>query len=404
MIHATSLWLRRSTSAFLFPALLLVAVAAPFSRSGWQYEWLWAESSVAGGTVLLGGLMAALVAHDRANKLRGIGDCESRSVRGMQSALSMPFASLLLGIGAWLVAAGVVLSRVAMNDVGGAPALWPAAEASSVLFAHTSVGFLVGSWWRTKAAGAIGAVASYGIGTIALQFGLAGVLLQAGGATGSLVGLQRSEQFTWALVLVNVTFGLLCLSLSFARPSRAHLEVRRSMVAATTMAVFVAAVAYFHHVDSKVLPYEPRIEPTVCVGDGPRFCGPESAKPLLVRGERSLQKAADALRESGLQLSSQYTMPRGMARLPWGSGVLSISPELLDEEGLGLSDLILTFQTPVDCVEYHADRPTRILVHQEVVQRWMVRVLEGERVAVSPDVEEAYQHLTQCDPFEGPIA
>lgn len=380
--------------------MVAIVLAGTWSRPGWEYEWNWALSWAASSTVLLGPLLAGLVAHDRARRhaptLTGV---ERSSARGYLGALSVPLAAFIIGMVAWVTAATVVSAWVARNQPVGTPDLTILLEVVAVLLACAFLGAAIGAWVTSRAAGPLTAVAVYVLFVAAPHVQLGG-LMSAGGAVGSLIGLQRNTQWLAGFLIVHASIFAAGALLMAARSS-ASLRHRIAATISAGLVLIVGATSFLMFKADG--PYVAVTAEPVCLGDAPTVCGPrELQRPLEIARDGLVAAYAD-LANSGLPLRQQYSIERGLVGqiFPPDSGVLTLDSGTFSDGVYSRGDLLMTLATPTMCEAYYeADAPTDLLDAQSTVMRWIDQRVYGENDGdVAPDdVQDSYRLLLDCAP------
>ncbi len=407
MTRAILLWARRSTVALAWPGLVLLVALASWSRDGWQTEWDWAVSWGASGTILLGPVVAGLVAHDRAwRHAPTLVLMEQTAPRGPLAAVALPVAAAVLGALAWLAGMVPVGIRLVRHDAVAARAdvIVPVVvSVAAVVVAAAFVGFAIGSLQRSRAAGPVAALTVYAVFALSPRLELMG-LFQAGGSLSTLVGVGISPAWTLGHVAAHLGLALGGALLGVAvvgGPS----ALRRGTVALALVPV-VAGLALFHELkqDGSRLIVE---EAMSCTGDRPQVCAPARTPGLVEAATVSLTDAYSQLADSGLPLQGRYVYDRGLRdnRMPDDAGVLSADPGQIAGGRLSRADVLETLVVPRRCLAYAAENPPEdILAAQGVVAGWVGGRLDGQVEGPAPaEVVAAYEMLSDCEPDLGPV-
>lgn len=399
MGRAVLLWLRRSSLAVAFPAMVVLVLVATWSRSGWEYEYAWALSWTASITILLGPVVAGLVAHDRARRhVPTLTLVEQSSPRGSRAALTLPLAATFLGVAAWVVAAGVVLAWVWWHDAADSPPATLVLEVSVVLAAAAFLGVAVGTWIPTRAAGPLAAVLVYALIVIAGRVELGG-LMTAGGSVSSLVGLQRDPVWLTGFVVLHLALVLAAgLVVWMKQVSGTAL---RGALACLAVVVLVGAAVGFRTAKQEGV-YRDVVVASVCFGDAPEVCGPQDVEPVLRIAAAGLADAYQDLADADLPLRERYVLARGLQGgvFPTDAGDLSADPGNFTDGRYSSDDAVTTIAVPTLCEAFFADEPPEQLMQaQSVLQRWLSERLAGQVAGPAPvDVRSAYVNLLECEP------
>lgn len=397
------LWLRRSTTTFAFPALIVVEVLVLWSRSGWNHEWDWAFSNATSGAVLITFLLGGLVAFDRARRVEPtlalLGDSASR---GTPALLTLPLASWLWALAAWALGMGYAGIRAWRGGAAGLPDPWVFVEAPVLLLTGACVGLAVGTYVKGLLAGPFAVVLLYMLRLYAGSAGLAKAF-DAGGAVGSLVGLRRYPDQALAVLGFHLCIAVFAIVLAITGPThfrRGFLPHVRLAVAGLAVAVSGATLMSTAHGGNY---YLRTTAADLCLHDQVTVCGPPEGRYLLTVADRSLSTAMSVLAGSGIDWQTTYVLVSGNP-LPADRGVLSILPEEIKDGALSRGDVISTLVQPRSCRDLLPDSPgppaQRILDDQDRVWQWVTARLDAGTpgVPAPPQVRQAYQRLRSCAP------
>ena len=203
MMSTLWLWMRRGSVGRVAPALLAVQLVLMFNYSGWEYEWDWALSNASFGLVLVGPLVAGLVAHDRACRMEPtLAFLAATGVRGRKAILAVAVGGALWMLAVWVLAlavAAVMVGKVA----SGWPDPWIFVESLALISVFPPVGLAVGTYMRNLWAGPLTAAATFIVGMFTPQLGVAG-LLRVGEATGTLIASERVEMSAVPLIIAHL--------------------------------------------------------------------------------------------------------------------------------------------------------------------------------------------------------
>lgn len=404
MVRAVALWMRRSSATIAFPAMVALVLVAAWSRTGWQYEWDWALSWTASATILLGPMVAGLVAHDRARRhAPTLVLVERTTSRGTLAALSAPIAGFTLAMTAWIAAALVVLARVWNHGAVGRPGLTMLLEVALVLLASAFLGAATGSWVTNRAAGPIAAISVYALFVSGPHLTLGG-LMNAGGSLDTLVDLRRNPEWLAGFVGVHLAMALAAAMVILAR--RTVLRSAQAAVLAGAIVVLVAGALAFKAGKADG-PYQEIAVETHCLGQAPELCGPSKSAPVLEIAEEGLRRAYADLADSGLTLRERYVMARGLPgnTFPDDAGDLSVDPSLFVDGAYSRDDVVMTIATPTLCERFFLDEPPRDLMNaQSTVMQWLDQRLSGKVDGEAPaDVVDGYRRLLKCRPHRGDL-
>jgi len=403
-MSATGLWLRRSLVTAASPALVAIVVLTSSSRTGWQYEWAWAMSWTASATIILCPIVAGLVAHDRACRHHPtLTTAERSSRRGTWAAMTVPLASAIVAVIAWIVGALILSIQAMRHGASGASSASILLEVATVLVAAAFVGGAVGSFVPNRAAGPITAIGVYGMFIVAPRWGI-GELFTAGGALDSLAGTRINPAWLEDFLLVHLAViasavVLIAAHVSVRRLTRVTGAVAAGGVLLVTTLVLSSTAAH--------MPFVPVSSASTCVGAAPRACGPPGQSRALAIEQEGLADAYRKLQESGLSLRDSYANLQGFTGTPFpeGTGVLTIDPTLFEDGTASLDAVMASISTPTLCAAYFDELPPDDLLDaQQTLAEWLERALTSDPVGRAPqDVISAYETLLDCEPHRGAV-
>lgn len=408
MTLALRTWWRRGSARTAFPAMVLVDLLALFSRSGWNHEWDWAFNLAGTGTLLVGPLVAGAVAHDRGRRMEPtLATLGAASTRGRQATYALVVSSAGWGVLAWLVTVAVAGTRSALGGAAGRPDVWIFVETPVLLLTAACTGLVVGSLVRGVVAGPVAAVAVFLARIVlgSLSLGLEGAF-SVGGATGTLVAVQRSPHSALAGIGWHLSVAGLCLvGASAAGHARAGRTLPRMAALATAAVVVLAASTALRSVAHSEDPFRWSTGPVLCRTGRVTVCGPAPARWLLTVSQRSLTSAVTALSDSGVDWQRRYVLLHG-GRLPPDRGTLEAQPEDVHRGRLSEVDVIATLTAPRLCRDLYDDAAALpVLADQQVVRDWL-----ADRLGADPShgpapaaVRTAYGRLRSCDPMTAPL-
>lgn len=381
-----------------FPALVVIVVVILLSRRGWQYEWGWGLSQASSATVLLGPLLAGLVAFDRSRRAAPtVADLAATTARSGFGALTL--ASWTWAVAAWAFGMGVAGVVVARHGAAGWPDPWILVQPPAALFAAACVGLAWGATFRSIAAAPIVTVVVF-LGVVLGDYaGLTG-LLAAGRATGSLIGMQQIPGVAATGVAVNLLMA--CLALAWAvhriQPARRDLQ---GLVVIGGVVVLAAAMVLARAGGGNT--YRAVEQEQICVGERVVVCGPQAARPVLKVAQSGLAGAVRDLSSSGVAWRSRYVWARGGAVLsiPEDTGLLRVSTENMSGGRMSTGEIAATLAMPRLCQDFFAPNPPdALLAKQALVTTWVADQLSRrERVGRAPGaVLDAFGDLATCEP------
>lgn len=405
MGRAVLLWLRRSSLAVAFPAMVVLVLVTAWSRTGWEYEYAWALSWTASVTILLGPVVAGLVAHDRARRHAPTFTLvEGSSPRGSLAALTLPLAATVLAFTAWTLAAAVVLAWVWWHDAADTPPVTLFLEMLVVLTAAAFLGAAVGTWTPTRAAGPLAAVLVYALIVFADSVELGG-LMTAGGSVSSTVGWRRDPD--WLVGFVVLHLALAIAAGLVVRIRQASGPVLRGTLTFVAFAMVIGAAVGFHTAKEDGL-YRDVVVPSVCFGDAPEVCGPRDVEPVLRIAAAGLADAYRDLADADLPLRERYVLARGLPGgvFPTDAGDLSADTSTFRDGRYSRDDAVMTIAVPTLCEAFFADEPPEQLMQaQSVLHEWLSGRLDRGTTGPAPaDVRSAYLNLLECEPRRTPLS
>lgn len=374
----------------------LVAVVIA-GRSGWYYEWDRAMSWASASTILLGPLVAGLLAFDVARRLGPtLGVLIATTRRGLHGVLALALVVWAFGTGGWLLGAGYAAIRTAQHGATGPVDPWIFVQAPTALLACAGIGLVVGLLVRNVMAAPLAAGVVY-LAPITLRPLADAGVLASNGATGSLAGLETNPRVAVAALAVNLLIAMVAAAVAAIRLLP---RTRGPYAAATVLGVgLLGATTFLLSLDPMMTAYRPTAEPPTCLGTTTRVCGPAESGALLRIAARDLDEARSTLRDAGVDTVPEYRLATPGADLPaTGVGMLSITTDGLESGHMGDWDLAVTLATPSACPAYWADLPPEELLDtQRHFADWVIEQLAEPQDDADPARALAwYDDLTSC--------
>jgi hypothetical protein len=401
-VTAYLLWTRRCSAALASPAFVAVSLVILLTRRGWQFEWGWGLSQASSATVLLGPLLAGLVAFDRSRRAAPtVANLAASSPRSGLWALAL--ASWMWAVAAWGLGMAVVAVVVTRNGARGWPDPWILVQPPAALLAAACLGLAWGATFRSIASAPIASVVVF-LGIILGDYlGLTG-LLASGRATGSLIGMQQVPAVAAAGIALNLMLALVALAWALHRIQPDRMDLKRLVMLGG--AVTVAAAVGLARVGGGDT-YRAVAEEQVCIGDGVVVCGPESARPVLAVAQSSLLSAVRQLGGSGVAWRSRYVWARGsdVFSIAADSGLLRVGTENISDGRMSPGEIASTLAMPRLCQDFFdPNPPDALLGKQGLVTAWVTEQLsQGSRAGRAPrQVLDAFDDLANCRPARAP--
>lgn len=392
------LWLRRSSGLVALPALVVVTFAVVLSRSGWHLEWDWALSWTSSSTIVLAPLVAGLTAFEVDRRTRPtLLTLSATARRGSWTVLTVAAAMWVFATTAWATGTAYGAVRAAIAGAGGLPSPWVLVQAPAALLAATLFGAMVGVLVRNVGAGPLAAVTAYLLPIVAVPFGISG-LLAAGGATGSLLGVEPDPAVATAVLATNLSFGLVCAGVVLVRTLPRD-RVRQAGTAVAAVALVGSAVT-LASLDPMISSYRPRAAEPLCVGEAPKVCGPVEGAAVLRTVQDDLARVRGVVSQHGLELPARYDLAvAGMEPTP-EAGLVGVDATQMAAGRVATWDLAVAVATPAACPAYFGDLPPEDLLE---VQRQLAEAIEpaldGSGPVAMPDeqLRSAHAALRACD-------
>jgi hypothetical protein len=397
--HILWIWLRRGTAARAFPALVAAEIVLSFSRNGWNHEWDWALSWATFGMATLAPLIAGLVAFDRARRVEPtLAHLTSATPRGWFGDIALVLAGWLSAVAVWVVGVAVVVTRSALGGATGWPDPWIFIEGPVLLLLSVCVGIAVGSTVGGLLAGPLAAIGLYLAQSFVSSIGSLEPL-SAGGATGSLLGLQRNPVNAMSVIGFHLSVIVLALTVQVARRRRMWF---RGVTAGLAGVLVVVTWTVMGAVGGEA--YRWTALPRVCLPGEVTVCGPSNADYVLRAAQRSLETALTELDDSGIDWQQTYVLLDGKP-VPAGQGELTVATETMEGDSLGRENLLMTLETPRLCRALFSDRPPeRLMDASGTVMDWLDGRLYGQVRGPAPEaVRQAYEELRICEPMTDPL-
>lgn len=396
MIGTLALWTRRSSGPLVAPAMLAIALVAVLSRTGWQFELDRALSWASASTILLGPVLAGVVAFDVVRRVPpGLATVQRTARRGWSVPVSILVVNWAYAVLAWAAVTAFVVIRSLDAGAVGPPSPWPFIEAPVALLAAAAVGALVGSAVPNVAAGPLAAVGTYLVPLLVMPFGLSG-LLSAGGTTASTFGLAPDPAVAGGIVLANLAIVLTAATL-LRRRTRPRLGA--PITAAVALVLLITALGTLRFLDPQTSYFRPVDVAHSCHGAEVEVCGPATATPLLKIAAGDLAAARTVLTEHGIELPHRYEMQWEDAEAS-NAGVVLVTPETVRAGHLDPWDVAASVATPSACPEYVAEiPPDELLDGQGELGYWVTRVLAGDAITAedAAAARQTFDGLLHCD-------
>lgn len=390
--------MRRGSVGRVAPALLAVQLVLMFNYSGWEYEWDWALSNASFGLVLVGPLVAGLVAHDRACRMEPtLAFLAATGVRGRKAILAVAVGGALWMLAVWVLAlavAAVMVGKVA----SGWPDPWIFVESLALISVFPSVGLAVGTYMRNLWAGPLTAAATFIVGMFTPQLGVAG-LLRVGEATGTLIASERVEMSAVPLIIAHLCLAGSALVAALAvAPWRWGVGWRRA-VALAMCGVCVAASLVGVSATRDVEVYRPSGGESYCSTGEVTVCGPMKGAHVIEITQKSLSSAVIHLNGTGIDWQRQYLI-RHHQEMPPDRGVVEVNLEELEEGRLPMWTVVAALVSPRLCLAlFQEESAAPLLEDQETVGRWILENLrKGTPDPANAQVREAFDRLRECEP------
>lgn len=398
-MSALNLWLRRGYAArasFLLCGFMAASVAT--SHYAVQ-DPEWGARALAVGMFFFSPILAGATAFDVGR--RAGSSFEPAGLFTIRGPLNAPLIASA-GVAASMVVH--LLAWIALVAVARANAGLPFAdfligpETLAALAASAAVGLLVGGL-RSDLMGPVIATAAVLL-TQMLTRSWELTVFQVASSAGTLLGIERTPTRALLAIGINMSVALSCvLALWAARsPIVAH---RRFWIAASVVPIVSILL-----LRPALLPtdseYRPETGPTVCIGQAPTVCGPQSASGLLAVARADLDKAIRHLADSQLPFPQRYAIARGESinSLPPNTAELALDPSILEQGHLSQQTLTDTLSLPRFCEAMtNAEQAQPLLAHLEQVHTWLATQMRAERPEPAPEtVKAAYSALLDCRP------
>ncbi|MGL5827443.1 MAG: hypothetical protein ACRCYU_21940 [Nocardioides sp.] len=376
------------------------------SNRTWVGSWKMALDWAAGSTIVVGPLLAGLVAVRYAEVHRtSLPELVASSVRPMRSWFGPALRLWLLALGSLglLVVELTVLGWVRGLHVVPRQLLI-LVPCALVLAVHALVGMVTGSRMPGRYAAPLAAAAAFGLFLLS-TLGLAPDVFATGGVTGSLAGEQYRLS---AVVLLTGSAALLLVALVLlaGAPGPRWLSVARlgGAVGAGLVAFTVSATS--------ALDIEGRLEPAaadyVCRGVEPQVCGLRDTPLFVGDAAARMHQLSRPLVAVGVRLPdrwNQYTPGRPADR---SAGGLSLSSDVVLGSHVPDLEIIRSLTTPATCVNvYDGSEPESSTNARLLLARWIAfrnglgDTSKARAWFSAPESEQwvrkSYDHLTRCE-------
>lgn len=393
--------LRRSAGLLAAPLLVGLVFSVLFSREGWSWEWNRALSWSAGSSILIGPVLAGLGAFEAWRGTRGaVAQIASTTRRGPMAIYAGTLAVWLYGVVAWALGLIVAILVASRNDPGGNPDLWVVAQGVGALLASASIGGAIGAHWKHLAAAPVAALGVYLSPLLLMPLGLRDLLI-AGGATGTMAGIETVPMTAISQVAAQVAIAAVCavLVLSRYRPRFRRTNVAivaTSVVAAVTVGLYAGLVPMENG-------YRFSNSPDECTSssdDSVIVCGPPEAAAVHRVAAESLAEASALTSARGVRGSSIYEDGGSGRKVAPSYGILTVTTEEIVDGRLSRSDIVSALVVPRACPELYGEAaPTALLTAQASLAEWINSVLDGDPTLVEEDskAQQTMNALFACD-------
>lgn len=382
---ALRLWLRVGSARWMLLAGTAAGVFALASRDGWYWDHASAATWAVTATVLIGPVLAGLVAHDTWRAASPAMDVVQRqSLRGGASALVPAAANFVAGavaLGLTILAAHVV--ALLFGADGSAD---PLAYARGVLAlaASAGLGLLVGRLAPGFLTGPLAASLGYLV-PIALRAAGASEVMVVRGVRRPAVFLDVTTEAAASQMLAAVglvSLGVLLVALMVPRP-----VVRHAVVAGCGV-LLLGGLLWSVRVGDAMEARE--VGAARCTDGAVAVCGPPEAGKVVAVVASNLSEAARDLGDHGLSVQgATLELVAGDTRPSQGRGILQLPGEL-GRDGLSTEEVVGNLVTPVDCDLLRADVvPESLMRSASALGSWMLDRLQTDEPGTSAEAAAA---------------
>lgn len=399
---ALRFWLRSGSARWMMLAGVGAGIFVLTSRGGWFWDHASAASWAVTSTVLLGPLVAGLVAHDtwRASTPT-MTAVRRQSRRGGRAGLAPAGAVLVAALCAFAVTVVTAHVTVAVVGGGGSPAPLGYVQGVCALVASAGLGLLTGRFVPGFLTGPLAACLGYLLPIGLNALGASEVMVLRGGSLPlAFLDVPASAAAAQMLAAVGLTaVGALVVALTVPR--------RAVQVAAVSVgaALLVGGLLWSGRVGEDGAPRE--LGAYQCLDGTVVVCAPSGAGRLVEIMARDLGDAAGDLGRAGLDVSgTTLELVVGDAIPATGRGMLTVPPGM-GVSGLDAEDVVAMLATPVACAQLRAEEPPMAMLGSaRSLGSWMFDRLTTQDPGTPEERESAravHGALARCEeppPFE----
>ena len=406
-------WMKLRSGLWLFPVFLAVDLLVLFSRGlQWQGEWAWSVDWANGGTILLGPLLAGVVAYN----VQRLGNPSANTamtatLRGPQVPLHIGFANWMLAAAAHLLTLAVAVAATAATSPTGSLPLLPLPLGFLALLAFAALGALTGSVIRSLVAAPIATIACFAL----TYLGATGVVPKAfriGGVTGTLIGLRYSESVNaWIAALLIAVTAFAALVAVYRR----SVLVRTGQWVAGGLSVALLATSWANLQINGDYRFEAQRTAVSfrCAGSAPQVCMAVGTTRQLPALAAAMHEQAAPLTALGISLPDRYYQDVANVAPHEDAGVFYLSVNEVNAprpDPVAIADYL---STPRPCPEFTSpDAPPEEALYARAILADVIRqnnnlptgLLMDDKAKAwmsSGDVEawtkQTFNALTTCD-------
>ena len=345
--------LRRSAALPALP-VLLAAVAAHIALRPrpWAYEWFWAVYQFNFVTILIGPLLAGIAAWE-GWRCSAAADLLDTGAQPRRVAAVSWLATFLWGLLVFAVGLVAVCVIVRLAGTPGAPPLAAIATvlpAIALVAAECAVGLLVGWWVRHVLAAPAAALGCF---LLSLWLYVSGptVLIQVGGASGSMIGasvrvVPAMAQVAYFAAIVLLAVLLLARPRPWSRAGAAQ-SALASLAPVATAGILVLGSASFLVAQGPDR-LQPAPEALVCVGTAPQVCVAAGYVRYAAGARAALLPYLSRLTEAGVPVPAKFAQNANPGELTVGPIESTLLLGRTDGAGFAVINSYLSKQCPID--------------------------------------------------------
>ncbi|MGK5684875.1 hypothetical protein [Actinoplanes sp. URMC 104] len=366
--------MKRGSGLWLLPVFLAVDLLALFSRGlQWQGEWAWTVDWANGGTVLLGPLLAGVVAYD----VQRLGNPSANTAT--TASLRGPNVPLHVSVADWVWAAAAhaltligALTATALTSPSGSLPLLPLPLGFLALLAFAALGALTGTFIRSMIAAPLATIGCFAL-TYLGATGAVPKVFRVGGVTGTLVGLRYSVPVNaWITVVLIAVIAVTAVVVVYRRSVLTR--SRQWVAGGLALALLVTGwVMLDVRGDYRFEPQRSAIS-FRCAGSAPQVCMAVGTTRPLPALAAAMHEQAAPLTALGISLPARYNQDVANVAPDPRAGIFYLAVEEVNApqpDPVAIADYL---STPAPCPQFTSpDAPPEEALYARAILADVIR-------------------------------